>query len=116
MLPYVAAVGGDTIRGLDNSPAYSYGYAAMPNSKTAVVSQAGMDGGNGGWAVLYGNNPITPTGSTLNLAIKEDQSGDTERKHTTEQVAYQAASFQSIIHAPEDAGQGSAAGEPLGKL
>jgi hypothetical protein len=65
-----------------------YSYSAMANSKTAIASQAGMDGGNGGWAVLYGSDPITPTGGTLNLAIDEDQSNDTERKHTTEQVAY----------------------------
>jgi VCBS repeat-containing protein len=87
-LPYVANVGGDTIKGVGDAPAYSYSYAAMANSKTAIVSQAGMDGGNGGWAVLYGDNPITPTGSTLNLAIEEDQSKDTERRHTTEQVAF----------------------------
>ena len=87
-LPYVAAVGGDTIRGMDNSPGYDYSYAAMANSKTAVGSLAGMDGGDGGWAVLYGTDPITPTGSTLRLAIDEDQLGNSERSHTTEQVAY----------------------------
>jgi len=86
--PYVAALGADTIKGVGDAPAYSYGYTAMPNSKVAVVSQAAMDGGNGGWAVLYGNNPITPTGNTLNLAIEEDQAKDTERRHTSEQVAY----------------------------
>ncbi|MHC4400846.1 MAG: hypothetical protein ACYTG0_14310 [Planctomycetota bacterium] len=59
----------------------------MPNSKAAVASQVAMDGGNGGWAVLYGSDPITPTGSTLKLAIDEDQAKDSERKHTTEQVA-----------------------------
>ena len=32
--------------------------------------------------------PVTPTGSTINLAIEEDQARDTERRHTTEQVAY----------------------------
>jgi VCBS repeat-containing protein len=87
-LPYVAALGGDTIRGVGDSPAYNYSYSAMPNSKTAVVNQAAMDGGNGGWAVLYGDNPITPTGNTLKLAIDEDQANDTERRHTSEQVAY----------------------------
>ncbi|TWU42564.1 Ig-like domain-containing protein [Novipirellula artificiosorum] len=87
-LRYVAALGGDSIRGVGDSPAYSYSYQAMPNSKTAVASQAAMDGGNGGWAVLYGNDPITPTGNTINFAIDEDQARDTERYHTTEQVAY----------------------------
>jgi hypothetical protein len=87
-LRYVAALGGDSIRGVDNSPSYNYSYSAMPNSKAAVVTMAAMDGGNGGWAFLYGNDPITPTGNTLKLAIDEDQANDTERKHTTEQVAY----------------------------
>ena len=84
----MAALGGDSIKGVGDSPSYSYSYNAMPNSKTAVASQAAMDGGNGGWAVLYGSNPITPTGNTLKLAIDEDQAKDSERRHTTEQVAY----------------------------
>ncbi|MEM9660343.1 MAG: hypothetical protein AAF961_18420, partial [Planctomycetota bacterium] len=71
-----------------DAPSYSYTYAAMPNSKTAIASQAGMDGGNGGWAILYGADPITPQGNTINLAIDEDQSKDAERRHTTEQAAY----------------------------
>jgi subtilisin family serine protease len=87
-LPYIAAVGADSIKGVGDAPAYTYSYEAMANSKTAVVSQAGMDGGNGGWAVLYGSAPITPTGSTLKLAVDEDQNKDSERRHTSEQVAY----------------------------
>ena len=45
-----------------------------------------MDGGNGGWAILYGDNPITMT--ELEIAVDEDWAIDTERKHTGEQVAY----------------------------
>jgi hypothetical protein len=104
-LRYVAALGGDTIKGVGDAPAYTYSYAAMPNSKTAVASQAAMDGGNGGWAVLYGDNPITSTGTTLKLAIDEDQANDSERKHTSEQVAY------LIIDPP--AGMPSARGSDL---
>jgi hypothetical protein len=59
----------------------------------AVASQAGMDDGNGGWAVLYGSetdgdysSPLS--NDTIHLAIDEDQTQDTERKHTTEQVAF----------------------------
>ncbi|TWT83445.1 Subtilisin E precursor [Planctomycetes bacterium CA13] len=87
-MKYVAALGGDSIQGVSNSPAYNYSYSAMSNSQTAVASQAAMDGNNGGWAILYGDDPITATGSTLKLAIDEDLAYDTERKHTTEQVAY----------------------------
>jgi hypothetical protein len=60
----------------------------MPSAETAVLSQAGMDGGDGGWAVLRGDNPLDPSGGTIDLAIDEDQIGDSERYHTTEQVAY----------------------------
>lgn len=91
-LPFRAGVGGDTVKGADDAPAYKYSYdpftAGVP--KAAVVSMAGMDGGNGGWAMLYGSNPLPETGGggDLYLAVDEDQSKDTERKHTTEQVAY----------------------------
>ncbi len=87
-LPYVAGVGADTVRGPTNAPPYIYNYTAMPNAKTAVVSQAGMDGGNGGWAMLYGDTPVPATSGTLSLAVDEDQVADSERYHTTEQIAY----------------------------
>ena len=87
-LPFVAGVGSDIVRGMTNGPSFDYTYSAMDNSKTAIATLAAMDGGDGGWAVLYGTDPITPTGSTLRLAVDEDQLGDSERGHTTEQVAY----------------------------
>ncbi|MEM0926048.1 MAG: dockerin type I domain-containing protein, partial [Planctomycetota bacterium] len=86
-LPFVAGVGGDTVRGVGNGT-YQYSYTAMPNAKAAILSTAGMDGGDGGWAVLRGTNPLPPAGGTIDLAIEEDQLGDSERNHTTEQVAY----------------------------
>lgn len=63
-----------------------------------------MDGGNGGWAVLNGGSPVAPT--TLQLAIDEDQVNDTERAHTTEQVAY------FVIDSPPAGGGGSVNGSP----
>ncbi|MEM6692469.1 MAG: dockerin type I domain-containing protein, partial [Planctomycetota bacterium] len=86
-LPFVAGVGGDSVRGVGNGT-YQYSYSAMPNAKAVVLSSAGMDGGDGGWAVLRGSNPLPPTEGTIALAIEEDQLGDSERNHTTEQVAY----------------------------
>ena len=53
---------------------------------TAVASMAGMDGGNGGWPVLYGSDPVSAGG--LRLAIDEDTLLDSERSHTTEQVGF----------------------------
>ncbi|MFQ5967683.1 MAG: hypothetical protein ACE5MI_08740, partial [Acidimicrobiia bacterium] len=84
--PYLAAVGADSIRGVTNSPPYNYSISGPGGATVAVVSQTGMDGNNGGWALLYGTSPVSD--SSLALAIDEDQSNDTERKHTTEQVAY----------------------------
>jgi hypothetical protein len=84
-LSYNAGVGGDTIQGVDDSPPYSYSHS-VASPYGAVVSQAGMDGSDGGWGILYGSNAITP--GILNLAIDEDQVGDLERRHTDEQVAF----------------------------
>jgi hypothetical protein len=83
---FVAGLGGDTVRGVDDAPAYTYSFAELPSITAAVATQAAMDGGNGGWAVLYGDDPVST--STINLAIDEDQMKDLERKHTTEQVAF----------------------------
>ncbi len=80
---YEAALGGDSIRGVDDSPPYSYGLG--DTYSVGVASNTGMDGPNGGWAVLYGNNPLS---SQIDLAIDEDTIEDWERSHTTEQVGY----------------------------
>ena len=83
---YVAALGADTVRGMQNAPPYTYSLSGLTSASVAVVSQAGMDAADGGWAVLYGTNPVTPT--RLRLAIEEDWYLYSERKHTTEQVGY----------------------------
>jgi uncharacterized protein YjdB len=85
---YIAALGSDSIRGMGDSPPYSYpiGGLSDPSNAIAIIGQAAMDGGNGGWAILHGDNPISNT--FLNLAIDEDQAIDNERRHTTEQVGY----------------------------
>ena len=84
--PYVANLGPDSISGVGNSPPYAYSVSGISASSTAIVSQAGMDGGDGGWAILYGDNPVSP--DALNLAIDEDWAIDSERNHSTEQVGY----------------------------
>ena len=77
------ALGVDTIRGVLNSPPYNYSLPRSYSFATATISA--MDGGDGGWAVLYGSNPVT---NQLGLAIDEDTVGDPDRNHTSEQVAY----------------------------
>ncbi|MCP4679599.1 MAG: hypothetical protein GY854_29725, partial [Deltaproteobacteria bacterium] len=85
-LAYQAAIGSDIVKGITNSPPWSYTLDAPGPTSVAAVSQTGMDGGNGSWAVLYGNDATT--GSNLLLTVDEDQMKDSERSHVTEQVAY----------------------------
>ena len=89
---YTAAVGADIVAGMDNNTTgYNYDLGGF-NTQAAVLSSAGMDGGDGGWPVFRAN----PAGNNnLVMAIDEDQLGDTERAHTTEQVAYLAFGSQT---------------------
>jgi hypothetical protein len=63
------------------------GTFAQPPAAT-IVTQAGMFGLNGGWAILTANATSTQFG----LAIDEDQTFDAERKHGQEDVSYVAVS------------------------
>jgi len=83
---YVAALGADTVRGMQNRPPFTYRLSGLASASAAIVSQAGMDGVDGGWAVLYGPNTVSAT--RLRLAIDEDWYLYSERNHTTEQVSY----------------------------
>jgi hypothetical protein len=85
-LKYVAALGADTVRGMQNRPPFTYSLSGLASASTAIVSQAGMDGADGGWAVLYGPSAVSAT--RLRLAIDEDWYFYSERNHTTEQVSY----------------------------
>lgn len=79
-----AALGADTIDGVENNGS-SY-TAPTIDYRHGIASQNAMDGGDGGWAVLFGASPLA--GSAIDVAIDEDDIGDSERAHTTEQVAY----------------------------
>ncbi len=83
---FAAGVGADSVRGPDNGGPYSYAISGLSTSSEAIVSAAAMDGGDGGWPCLLGANPVSAT--NLDLIFDEDQVNDTERSHTTEQVAY----------------------------
>ncbi|MGK7944330.1 MAG: S8 family serine peptidase, partial [Microcystaceae cyanobacterium] len=81
-----AQLGSDSILGVDNSESH-YDLSHLDfTPQVALVSQSAMDGGNGGWAILAGDNPISPT--NLHLQIDEDQIRDSERLHTDEPVSY----------------------------
>jgi hypothetical protein len=85
-VPYEAILGGDIVRGVEDAPPYSYALSAFTSApQVGLVSQAAQDGGDGAWAILYGVSPLAV--SMVDLAVDEDQLGDSERAHTTEQVA-----------------------------
>ena len=84
-LAYQAALGPDVVLGMDNNPPFNYSLANSPGAY-AVASQSGMDGNNGSWAVLYGDDPVSPT--NLSLSVDEDQISNAERSHISENVGY----------------------------
>jgi len=85
--PFRAAVGADIVQGPGNtSTGYTYTFTSVPNANAAIISAAGMDGGNGGWPVMYGATPLSST--SLTMVFDEDQVLDSERNHVNEQVAY----------------------------
>jgi len=87
---FESAVGADSVRGISNDPPYVYSFAPPFSAAPVVVvaNTAGMDGADGGWAQGHGSAPATPASALL--SIDEDQLGDSERSHTSEQVAYLA--------------------------
>jgi len=93
-IAYETALGNDSVRGVGDSPPYSYPLGQSFNF--AVATQEAMDGDQGGWAVMYGTSPLA--GSQIDLAVDEETvAGDTTRRHTTEQVAYWAFSSNSAL-------------------
>jgi len=86
---YELAMGADSVAGNNGSnTGYTYGGLARHHTM-AVLSQAAEDGGNGSWAVLYGNTPLTNGAMTL-VVDEEVFAGDTSRGHTRERIYYWA--------------------------
>jgi len=92
-----AALGPDSVRGVDNSPPYPYTFvtpfAAAPT--VALVTQAGMQSSEGSWAQVHGATLATPT--TLYLSVDEDQLGKGERRHSTERVGYVVFAAPGVV-------------------
>lgn len=80
-----AAMGADTGAGVGNNPPYNYNVSG--DFDIGILTQAGEDGGQGGWAVLYGSDPL-PSGQVRWAIDEETVAGDTSRTHTTENVSY----------------------------
>lgn len=82
-----AGVTADNIKGPDDSgQPYTNGISFTADN--IVVSAAAMDGNNGGWPVL--DSQVSMPSNAPAMLFDEDQVGDSERKHTTEQAAYLA--------------------------
>jgi|TARA_B110000240_G_C13311372_1_gene372938 hypothetical protein len=81
---YEANVGAGIVQGPSNSESgYSYGLQDSYSNPIPIASQVAMDGGDGSWAVV-----TNVKSNALIVNVDEDQIGDSERAHTTEQVAY----------------------------
>ncbi|GAB2516024.1 hypothetical protein [Microbulbifer agarilyticus] len=80
---FIVGLGGDSVRGFPNG-SYTYGHTGPSAPIATVLGQAAMDGNDGCWPVLTAPS----TGTTISLNVDEDMLKDTERTHTTEQVAY----------------------------
>jgi len=61
-------------------PPFNYATNGPDDAVVAIVSAAGMDGRDGGWLLLYGDDPVSA--SQLKLAYDEDQIGDAERGYS----------------------------------
>jgi len=84
-ITFAAAVGPDSGAGVGNNPPYNYGVTG--DFDVGILTQQGEDGGQGGWAILYGNDPL-PSGQIQWAIDEETVAGDTSRTHTTENVGY----------------------------
>ncbi len=85
-LEFTVGLGANAAEGVTHAPATVYGISGPENPTAAVLSQSGMNGGHGSWALLNGANPFSST--TLSISVDEDQVADNERFHIPEEVAY----------------------------
>jgi PKD repeat protein len=87
---FEAGVGSDIVKGLENNAnGFLYPLNGLVNPEVALLSMGGgMDATDGGWPILFGNNAVSSNG--LTLLIDEDQVASTERRHSTESVAFLA--------------------------
>jgi hypothetical protein len=82
----VAGRTADQVRGVDDTAPYSQAIEGLASVDGAALSLNGVDGGDGGWPLFSGPDPVTA--AALAVSIDEDTLGDGDRTHTTEQVGW----------------------------
>jgi hypothetical protein len=82
-----ASLSSDHVTGVQNDPPHwvDFGSPFAEAPSVVVADVAAMDGSDGGFAVLYGPDPISASG--VGVAVDEDQLNDSDRSHTTEQIS-----------------------------
>ncbi|MFV0645655.1 MAG: hypothetical protein ACK5NN_14380 [Sphingomonadaceae bacterium] len=84
-MAFLVGRGSNSVRGVSNSAPHIY--TVSGDFDLGIVTQNSENGGQGGWAVLFGADPLPA--NRINLAIDEETvAGDTSRSHANEQVAY----------------------------
>ncbi len=78
-----AFLSADLTEGIEDGTPFSYPHD-MEDEGFVLLSQAAMDGFNGSWSVLWEDGWFED--GEVRIAVDEDQVGDEERQHTTEQV------------------------------
>ena len=91
-VPFEIGITDDSVVGYGNPYTHSFDEPFNQVPEVVVVSQSAMDGGDGGWAVV---DAADIEAGSIELVIQEDQVFDSERGHTTEQVAY--AVFETVF-------------------
>ena len=82
---YLFGVTGNTVQGMVQNPPFST--TVVGDFDTGVATQNAENGGQGGFAVLYGTDPLPA--NRVDLAIDEETfAGDTSRGHIAEEVAF----------------------------
>ena len=107
---YQLGNGGNIVRG-NNAANNGYTINVFHDFTVGVVTQTGENGGDGGWAVLYGADPL-PNGQIVTAIDEEIVAADTTRNHTAEMVdywAFAAAGLTLVKKVVNDSGGTAAA-------
>ena len=84
-ISFAAAVGPNIGSGVGNNPPYNY--TVSGDFDIGILNQQGENGGQGGWTVLYGTDPLAA--NQISWATDEEVvAGDISRGHIAENVGY----------------------------